>query len=225
MLMARGHGREEMRGVVFLVDHLVADQGPACGLGHFDVQALLLVKAQRIGHDERRGAGDRDEADLEVGFFQRAFALRQGLQAGHGQHAGNGGHGGLFAHGAQKHAALLVLRKQGLDQGGFDEFLAVSLELGGLRPGAQLRGCGIGRHFGVVIGRRMVAAAAALEHQGAVGVVRVKKFRHGKLALLKMLSPMQAVGQKCWNAGHRQPTAAFQWGACRCGVGLALQNP
>jgi hypothetical protein len=42
----------------------------------------------------------------------------------------------------------------------------------------------------------MVTAAAALEHQGAVGVVRIEKFRHGNLALLKMLKSMQAVGQK-----------------------------
>jgi hypothetical protein len=55
----------------------------------------------------------------------------------------------------------------------------------------------------------MITAAAALEHQGAVGVVRVKKFRHGNLALLKMLRSMQAVGQKSWNPGHRQHTAAF----------------
>ncbi len=58
------HGGEEVRGVVFLVDHLVADQRPACGLGDFDVQALLAVEAQGVGHDERRGAGDRDKADF-----------------------------------------------------------------------------------------------------------------------------------------------------------------
>jgi 3-phosphoglycerate kinase len=42
----------------------------------------------------------------------------------------------------------------------------------------------------------MVTAAAALEHQGPVGVVRVKEFRHGGLALLKMPESMQAAGQK-----------------------------
>ena len=39
------HRREEVRGVVLLVEHLVADDGPACGLDHLDVQALALVKA------------------------------------------------------------------------------------------------------------------------------------------------------------------------------------
>jgi hypothetical protein len=58
----------------------------------------------------------------------------------------------------------------------------------------------------------MVAAAAALEHQGAVGVVRVKKFRHGKLALLKMLRSMQAAGQKSIYACRRWGTASFREG-------------
>jgi hypothetical protein len=56
----------------------------------------------------------------------------------------------------------------------------------------------------------MVTAAAALEHQGAVGVVRIKKFRHGNLALLKMLNTMQAAGQKPVNACQRQRATPFR---------------
>jgi hypothetical protein len=55
----------------------------------------------------------------------------------------------------------------------------------------------------------MVTAAAALEHQGAVGVVRIEKFRHGNLALLKMLNTMQAAGQKTLLTRHRGRATSF----------------
>jgi hypothetical protein len=55
----------------------------------------------------------------------------------------------------------------------------------------------------------MVAATTALEHQGAVGVVRIKKFRHGNLALLKMLRSMQAAGQKTLLTRHRGRASSF----------------
>ena len=70
------HRRQHVRGVVFLVDGLVAHHRPAGGLDHFDVEAVLLVEAHRLRHDDRRGAGDRDEADLEVFLLERP-ALRQ----------------------------------------------------------------------------------------------------------------------------------------------------
>ena len=60
------HRREHVRGVVFLVQRLVADDGPAGGLHHLHVQAVLGVVAHRVRHDDRRGAGDRDEADLQI---------------------------------------------------------------------------------------------------------------------------------------------------------------
>jgi hypothetical protein len=105
----------------------------------------LLVEAQRVRHDQRRGAGDGNEADLQVGLFQRAFLLRHGLQAGHGQHTGNGGHGRALAHRAQEAAAHRVLREYGLDQRGFDELVAVGLELAAQAAPAQFNGSGIGR--------------------------------------------------------------------------------
>ena len=122
------HGRQKVRRVIFLVDHLVANQCPTRRFGHLHIQALLAVEAQGVRHDERGGAGDRDEPDLEVGFFEGGFFLRHGLQAGDRQHAGNGGHGGFLAHCAQKISTLLVLWKQGLDQGRFDELLAVGFK-------------------------------------------------------------------------------------------------
>ena len=63
-------------GVVFLVQRLVADHRPARRLDHFDVEPLLGVEAHRVRHDDRRGAGDRDEADLEVLLLQRRRPAR-----------------------------------------------------------------------------------------------------------------------------------------------------
>ena len=68
-----------MRGVVFLVQRLVADHGPARGLHHLHVEAVLGVEAHRVRHDDGRGAGDGDETDLEV------FLLGRG---GLGEHLG-----------------------------------------------------------------------------------------------------------------------------------------
>ena len=60
------HRRQHVGRVVFLVQRLVADHRPAGGLDHFDVEAVLRIEAHRLRHDDRRGAGDRDEADLEI---------------------------------------------------------------------------------------------------------------------------------------------------------------
>jgi hypothetical protein len=146
----------------------------ASGMG--ERKCLLLVEAQRVRHDERRGAGDGDEADLEVLLLQRALLLlRHGLQAGHGQHAGDGGHGRALAHGAQEAAAHRVLREQGLDQRGLDKLVAVGLEFTREAALAQLDGGSLG----MVVGHRVVAAAAALEHQRAVGIEGREEFGHG----------------------------------------------
>jgi hypothetical protein len=72
------HRRKHVRGVVFTGQRLVADDRPAGRLDHFDVQALLAIEAHGVGHDDRRGAGDRDEADLEVLLFEHP-TLGEGL--------------------------------------------------------------------------------------------------------------------------------------------------
>ena len=175
------HGRQKVRRVIFLVDHLVANQGPARRFGHFHIQALLAVEAQGVRHDEGRGAGDWNETNLQVWFFKRSFFLRHGLQTGHWQHAGNGGHGGFLAHRAQKVSALLVLWKQGLDQGGFNELLAVGFEFGSFRACTQSGCSGIGRYFRMMVCRRMISPATAFQHQGTIGVIGIKELRHGNL--------------------------------------------
>ena len=106
------HRRQHVRGVVFLVERLVADDGPTGGLDHLHVQALLGVEAHRRRHDDRRRAGDRDEADLEVLLLERS-ALREGVGRGadrqelrHRRERSRGADGG------QERASRRVLREQ-----------------------------------------------------------------------------------------------------------------
>ncbi len=61
-----------------LVDGLVANDRPAGGLDHIHVKFLLGIEAERMRHDDGRCAGDRNEADGKLGFFERA-GLREGI--------------------------------------------------------------------------------------------------------------------------------------------------
>ncbi|MOA22317.1 hypothetical protein D3C78_1428660 [compost metagenome] len=105
-------------------------------------------------HDDGRGAGDGNEADLQLLFFQRAGGLREGF-AGRGQREDrrNGGHGGATTHGAQEAAAQAVFREQGAHHRLVD---------GVVRDGL---------HGAFMFGLRGVAAAAA--GKTAVGVERI----------------------------------------------------
>src|SRR3546814_11462128 len=60
------------------------------------------LETQRVGHDQRTGAGDGDKADLEVFLFQRAAVLRHCLQRPHGKDGGNRRACGVDAHGDRK---------------------------------------------------------------------------------------------------------------------------
>ena len=192
----QGHGRQEMRRVIFLVDHLVANQSPACCFGHLHIQALLAVKAQRVRHDERRSASNWNETNFQIRFFKRPFVLSHGLQTGNRQHTGNGGHGCSLAHCAQEVASLCILWKQGLHQSSLDKFLAVSLKLGCLGACTQCGCRSICRDFGMVIGRRVITPATAFQHQGTIGVVGVKELGHGgNLFSMKTRGSMQTTRQ------------------------------
>jgi hypothetical protein len=67
------HRRQHMGCVVFLIYGLVADHGPARGLDDLDVETMLGIEAERRRHDDRRRAGDGDEADLQILFLRRAL--------------------------------------------------------------------------------------------------------------------------------------------------------
>ncbi len=173
-------------------------------------------------HDQRRGAGDGDEADLEVGFFQRALVLRHGLQARHRQHAGDRGHGRALADRAQEQAALLVVREQRFHERGFDELIAIGLELGGLAAAAQLDGRAVGRDLGVVVGHGVVAPAAALHHERAIGVVGIEEFGHGAPRELMTGCALQATGQNACQAGPMAGPCRISQTPHRPRVGPAL---
>src|SRR2546425_6004854 len=71
------------------VDREVTDHRPRRGLRHLDAESVLLVEAHRLGHDDRRRAGDRDEADLEVFLLRRpGFLLREGARSAEGEEIG-----------------------------------------------------------------------------------------------------------------------------------------
>ena len=147
------HRAQEVRGVVFLVDHLVADQRPARRLVELHVQPLLFVEAQRVGHDQRRGAGDGDEADLQILLFQRRLVLRHRFECAQRQQRGDGRAGRAGTDRLHEAAAQRLVREQRLHQRGFDE------------AGARRRRVG---------GGRMVATTGATQRQRAVGVVRIE---------------------------------------------------
>ncbi len=106
---AHGHGqrhrRQHVRGVVFLVDGLVAGDRPAGRFNHIHVKAILFIKAHGMGHDDGGGTGDGDKADIQLGLFQGThFVLNRSLGCFHGEHGGQYGRGGTATHGAHKGA-------------------------------------------------------------------------------------------------------------------------
>ena len=58
------HGGEHMRRVIFAGDGFIADHRPARGADDLSIQAVALIEAHGIGHDDRRGAGDGNKPDF-----------------------------------------------------------------------------------------------------------------------------------------------------------------
>ena len=119
------HRREHVRGVVFLVQRLVADHRPARGLHHLDVEPVLRVEAHRVRHDDRRRAGDRDEADLELLLLELACALRERfLGAPSGKSAEMRGQRGAGARPRAGNAGAAPHRERGAHHRLFDTCVA-----------------------------------------------------------------------------------------------------
>ncbi|VUD74837.1 hypothetical protein MET9862_05470 [Methylobacterium symbioticum] len=178
------HRRQHVSGVVFLVQRLVADHRPAGGLHHLNVQALLLVEAHGLGHDDRRGAGDRDEADLQIGLLRFA-RLRESLGGELGREElahGRERRGGPDT--AQEGAAFGVVREERPHHRAVDGALQ-----GGLPRG---RGCALGVMRGLA---RMGAAGAAAAGEAAFRVEGVVEQGHLRLARFVTGADWQGVCQ------------------------------
>ncbi len=67
-----------MRRVIFIVQRLVTRDRPTGCLDDINIKAVFLIKAHRLGHDDRRGTGDRHKADIQLGFFGRAQIIKDG---------------------------------------------------------------------------------------------------------------------------------------------------
>ena len=166
------HRRQHVRGVVFLVDGLVADHRPAGGLHHFDVEAVLGIEAERRGHDDRRRAGDRNEADLEV-LLLGCASLRENLGRGlKREELRDGRERGRSADRFQEGAPRHVFWKHRPHHGGGDDALvALVLARRGLTAQHQ-RGMFV---FGFA---DMLAATAASRTKTTVGIEWVVEGRH-----------------------------------------------
>jgi hypothetical protein len=167
------HRRQHVGGVVFLVDGLVADDRPAGGAHHLDVEAVLGIEAQRMRHDDRRRAGDRDEADLEV-LLLDGTRLGEGLGGGaDGEEGGDGGGGRRGANRPQEGAALVVLREEGAHHRLLDDAAVAALLAG------RLDSDGLGRDRRLVLGIGGVAAADAALEEPLGGIERIVEQGHG----------------------------------------------
>ncbi len=86
-------------------------------------KALLLIQPERVSHDQRRGAVDRDEANLQVGLFQRSAFIGHHLQGRQRQHAGDRGHCRADTNRLEKAPARHVVGKECAHRRGLDEVL------------------------------------------------------------------------------------------------------
>src|SRR5262245_19585194 len=140
-----------------------------------------------MGHDDRRGAGDRDEADLEILLLERA-ALREYLGRGlEGEELRERGKRGRRADRFEECAARGVLWKYGAHHGGGDDPLVAPV-LALDRRALELQLC-------VVLGlAAMPPAAAARPIEPALGIEGVVEGRHGGAL------------QRCAGGEHRRPS-------------------
>lgn len=130
-------------------------------------------------HDQRRGTGDGNKANLQILLFDLALLLGDGLQTGYRQHAGDSRHRGAATDCTQKAPAHLVLRKQGLDQGGLNEIIAVGLKLSALTALAQFLSRCLRLHCLLVGLLAFMTAATATHQKRFVRVIGVKVGTHG----------------------------------------------
>ena len=105
-----------LRHVELAVDHLVADERDARDLLQGDLETFLRVSAELLAVDQWRGAGDRQEADIQLGLFQRLLFLRDRLERVDRQDARERAQEGGGTDRSQQRAAQNRLGEQAMQQ-------------------------------------------------------------------------------------------------------------
>ena len=84
------HRRQHMCRVDFPVDRPISDHRPPGRSFDRRIQTILLIEPQRFRHDDRCGAGDRNEADAQIFLFRFPAGLfREGDQPSERKHVGD----------------------------------------------------------------------------------------------------------------------------------------
>ena len=108
------HRHDLLREIELAIDHLVADQRDTRDLLQLHVQSLAAEQPELFRVDQRGGAGDRQEADVERFLFDRALRagfLRERLERIQRDHRRDRGQGGAGAYGLEKFTAIRGIRK------------------------------------------------------------------------------------------------------------------
>ena len=116
----QGDRHDLLRDIELAVDHLVADQVDAGDLLQADLEAFACVVAEVLAVDERGRAGDRQEADIELGLFERLLLLRDRLERVERKQARERAEHRGGADRLEQRAAQHRLRKQAMQQGLLD---------------------------------------------------------------------------------------------------------
>ncbi len=62
----KGHGAQHVSCIYVFIDGPVADHGPAGGPPYFGVEAVFFIETHGLRHNDRRGAGNGDEAYRKI---------------------------------------------------------------------------------------------------------------------------------------------------------------
>ena len=170
-----GHRREHVRRVVFLVDRLVANDGPACGLHHVDVQTLAAVEAHRLRHDDRRCAGDRNESHFQIGFLDAAALRERILRCRERKERRDRRERGAAAHGLDETAPKRIVRKERAHDCVFHRAAA---ERFGIVRASKVCVLDSAREIHVMLGNTRMVTARAARTEIHAGIERILERRH-----------------------------------------------
>ena len=121
----QGKCQNDVGSIELGIDQFIADQRPSRRSNQVDVEALALILAHGMRQQQRRGAGDRNEADVEFGLFRLARLLRQGLAGLERKQFRDGAKSRGGADGFQECAPMQAIRNDCIQDCRFDDAIAV----------------------------------------------------------------------------------------------------